>query len=134
MSIHAFSSEIGYAGDLVITLGMVLFAFTTILTWSFYGKQCLSYFVGKVSKDARFHRFSIVVYYSIFLVGIIVGTGVVDLPNAATYLEAIWLFADINNALMALPNLIGLLLLNRIVVRMVKIILSREWVKPVGGT
>ena len=120
LSIHAFNSEIGYAGDLVITLGMVLFAFTTILTWSFYGKQCLSYFVEKVSKDVRLYRSSLVVYYSVFLVGIVVGAGVVDLPNADAYLEAIWLFADINNALMALPNLIGLLLLNRIVVGMVK--------------
>ncbi|MEA3324578.1 MAG: sodium:alanine symporter family protein [Euryarchaeota archaeon] len=111
LSIHAFSSEIGYAGDLVITPGMVLFAFTTILTWSFYGKQCLAYFVEKVSKDVRFYRFSIVTYYSVFLVGIVVGAGVVDLPNADAYLEAIWLFADINNALMALPNLIGLILL-----------------------
>jgi AGCS family alanine or glycine:cation symporter len=99
---------------------MVLFAFTTILTWSFYGKQCLSYFVEKVSEDVRFYRSSLVVYYSVFLVGIVVGAGVVDLPNADTCLEAIWLFADINNALMALPNLIGLLLLNRIVVGMVK--------------
>jgi len=78
-------------------------------------QQCLSYFVEKVSKDVRFYRFSIVGYYSVFLVGIVVGTGVVDLLNADAYLEAIWLFADINNALMALPNLIGLLLLNRIV-------------------
>jgi AGCS family alanine or glycine:cation symporter len=120
LSIHAFNSEIGYAGDLVTTLGMVLFAFTTILTWSFYGKQCLSYFVKKVSENIRFYRFSLVVYYSVFLAGIVIGAGVVDLPNAATYLEAIWLFADINNALMAIPNLIGLLLLNKIVVGMVK--------------
>ncbi|MEA1864917.1 MAG: alanine:cation symporter family protein [Euryarchaeota archaeon] len=48
------------------------------------------------------------------------GAGVVDLPNAYACLEAIWLFADINNALMAISNLIGLLLLNRIVVGMVK--------------
>jgi len=60
------------------------------------------------------------VYHSVFLVGIIVGAGVVDLPNADACREAIWLFADINNALMAIPNLIGLLLLNRIVVGMVK--------------
>ncbi len=70
--------------------------------------------------DVRFYRFSIVVYYSVFLAGIVVGAGVVDLPNADAGLEAIWLFADINNALMAIPNLIGLLLLNRIVVGMVK--------------
>ncbi len=76
--------------------------------------------VEKVSEDVRFYRSSIVVYYSVFLVGIVVGAGVVDLPNTDTYLDAIWLFADINSALMAIPNLIGLLLLNRIVVGMVK--------------
>jgi AGCS family alanine or glycine:cation symporter len=116
LSIHAFNSQIGYAGDLVITFGMVLFAFTTILTWSFYGKQCLSYFVKKVSEDVRFYRFFLRVYYSLFLVGIVTGASVVDLPKAAIHLVDIWLFSDITNALMAIPNLIGLLLLNKIVV------------------
>ncbi len=116
LSIHAFNSQIGYAGDLVITFGMVLFAFTTILTWSFYGKQCLSYFVKKVSEDAGIYRFFLRVYYSVFLVGIVIGAGVVDLPKAAIYLVDIWLFSDITNALMAIPNLVGLLLLSKIVV------------------
>jgi len=70
--------------------------------------------------DVRFYRSSIVAYYSVFPVGIVIGAGVVDLPNVDTCLEAIWLFVDINNALMALPNLIGLLLLNQVVVEMVK--------------
>ena len=64
---------------MIITLDLVLFAFTSILTWSFYGKQCLSYFVKKI-----------------------------------------WRFSDITNALMAIPNLIGLLLLNKIVVGLLK--------------
>jgi AGCS family alanine or glycine:cation symporter len=118
LSIHAFNSQIGYAGDLVITFGMVLFAFTTILTWSFYGKQCLSYFVKKVSEEPGFYRFFLRAYYSVFLVGIIIGAGVVDLPKAAIYLVDIWLFSDITNALMAIPNLIGLLLLNKIIVNL----------------
>ncbi len=130
LSIHAFNSEIGYAGDMIITLGMVLFAFTTILTWSFYGKQCLSYFVKKVSGDVGLYRFFLRVYYSVFLVGIIIGAGVVDLPKAATYLGDIWLFSDITNALMAIPNLIGLLLLNRIVVNLFKdYFKSHSWTK-----
>lgn len=120
LSIHAFNSQIGYAGDLVITLGMVLFAFTTILTWSFYGKQCLSYFVKKVSGDIGFYRSFQNVYYSVFLAGIVVGAGVVDLPAALTYLEDIWLFSDITNALMTVPNLIGLLLLSKIVKGLIK--------------
>jgi len=99
---------------------MVLFAFTTILTWSFYGKQCLSYFVKKVSEDVGFYRFFLRVYYSVFLVGIVIGASVVDLQKAATYLVDIWLFSDITNALMAIPNLIGLLLLSKVVVGLVK--------------
>jgi len=86
-----------------------------------------------VSEEVRFYRSSLVVYYSVFLVGIVVGAGVVDLPNTDTYLDAIWLFADINNTLMAIPNLIWLLLLNRIVGGWSRIILRREWIKPVGG-
>jgi AGCS family alanine or glycine:cation symporter len=118
LSIHAFNSQIGYAGDLVITFGMVLFAFTTILTWSFYGKQCLAYFVKKVSEDPGFYQFFLRVYYAVFIVGIVIGAGVVDLSGAATYLEDIWLFSDITNALMAIPNLIGLLLLSKVVVKL----------------
>jgi len=120
LSIYAFNSQIGYAGNLIITFGMVLFAFSTILTWSFYGKQCLSYFVEKVSGDLGFYRVFLRVYYSVFLVAIVIGTSVVDFPKAATYLVDIWLFSDITNALMAIPNLIGLLLLNKIVVGLLK--------------
>ncbi len=120
LSIHAFNSQMGYAGDVIITIGMAVFAFTTILTWSFYGKQCLSYFVDKVSDDVRFYKGFLRVYYSVFLVGIMVGAGVVDLPEGVGYLEDIWLFSDITNALMAIPNLIGLLLMHGVVVGLVK--------------
>ncbi|MBN1762778.1 MAG: sodium:alanine symporter family protein [Methanomicrobia archaeon] len=120
LSIHAFNSQIGYAGDLVITFGMVLFAFTTILTWSFYGKQCLAYFLKRVSEDPGFYQVFLKVYYAVFLVGLVIGAGVVDLPRAATYLVDIWLFSDITNALMAIPNLIGLVLLSKIVVNLFK--------------
>ncbi len=120
LSIHAFNSQMGYAGDVIITIGMAVFAFTTILTWSFYGKQCLSYFVEKVSGDVGFYKGFLWVYYSVFLVGIIVGAGVVDLPQGVGYLEDIWLFSDITNALMAIPNLIGLLLMHGVVVGLLK--------------
>ncbi len=79
-----------------------------------------------MSEEVRFYRSSLVVYYSVFLEGILVGAGVVDLPNADACLEAIWLFADINNTLMAIPNLIWLLLLNRIVGGWLSSILRRE--------
>ena len=54
------------------------------------------------------------------LVAIVIGTSVVDFPMAATYLVDIWLFSDITNALMPIPNLIGLFLLNKIVVGQLK--------------
>jgi AGCS family alanine or glycine:cation symporter len=120
LSIHAFNSRIGYAGDVIITIALVLFAFTTILTWSFYGKQCLSYFVKKISDDAGFYQSFLKIYYAVFLVGIVVGAGVVDFPRATTYLVNIWLFSNITNALMAIPNLIGLLLLHRVVMGLLK--------------
>jgi AGCS family alanine or glycine:cation symporter len=120
LSIHAFNSQIGYAGDVVITISLVLFAFTTILTWSFYGKQCISYFVKKISDDVGFYRAILRVYYAVFLVGIVVGAGVVDFPRATTYLVNIWLFSNITNALMAIPNLIGLLLLHKVVKGLLK--------------
>lgn len=120
LSIHAFNSQIGFAGDVIVTLGMVMFAFTTILTWSFYGKQCLSYFVEKVSKGIGLYRSFLKLYYSMFLMGIVVGAGVVDLPQAVQFLEGIWLFSDITNALMAIPNLVGLIFLNKIVMDLVR--------------
>lgn len=120
LSIHAFNSRIGYAGDVIITTGLVLFAFTTILTWSFYGKQCLSYFVKKISDDVEFYRSFLKVYYAVFLVGIVMGAGVVDFPLASTYLVNIWLFSNITNALMAIPNLIGLILLHNVVMGLLK--------------
>ncbi|MCL7413036.1 MAG: sodium:alanine symporter family protein [ANME-2 cluster archaeon] len=120
LSIHAFNSQIGFAGDVIVTLGMVMFAFTTILTWSFYGKQCISYFVEKVSKGIGLYRSFLRLYYSVFLVGIVVGAGVVDLPQAVQYLDRIWLFSDITNALMAIPNLVGLIFLNKIVLDLVR--------------
>jgi len=59
-------------------------------------------------------------YYSLFLIGIVIGAGVVDLSRSSTYLASIWLFSDITNALMALPNLIGILLLSNIVIGLLK--------------
>ncbi|MCK4731375.1 MAG: sodium:alanine symporter family protein [Methanophagales archaeon] len=54
------------------------------------------------------------------LVAIVIGTSVMDFPMAATDLMDIWLFSDITNALMPIPNLIGLILLNKIVVDLLK--------------
>ena len=98
MSSLAFSIGLFGYGGYVVTFGLVLFAFTTILGWSYYGERCASYLFGT----------GIIIYYRIFwIVAIFIG--------AIIKLEMVWTFADIFNGLMALPNLIALLLLSPIV-------------------
>ena len=83
---------------------LVLFAFTTILGWNYYGERCFEFLFG-----VRYIR----VYRLLFVLMIVLG-GFVGL-------EAVWILADIVNALMALPNLIALLVLSPIVISETKI-------------
>ncbi len=104
MSQAAFAAVLPY-GDVIISLVLVLFAFTTILGWSYYGERCSQYLLGvKVIMPFR------------LLWVVVIPLGVFG------SLEVVWLVADILNGLMALPNLIGLALLSGLVVR-----LSREY-------
>ena len=87
------------AGKIVLMVGLVLFAFTTILGWNYYGERCIVYLAGVKA---------ILPYRLIFIVLVAVG--------AFLKLEAIWVLADIVNGLMAIPNLIALLALSGVVV------------------
>jgi AGCS family alanine or glycine:cation symporter len=87
------------AGKIVLMVGLVLFAFTTILGWNYYGERCIVYLAGVKA---------ILPYRIIFIVLVAVG--------AFLKLEAIWVLADIVNGLMAIPNLIALLALSGVVV------------------
>ncbi len=98
MSALAFSTGLNGYGGYIVSFGLVLFAFTTIIAWSYYGERCASYLFG----------IKIIIYYRIVWI-IAIFTG------AVTKLEIVWAFADILNGLMALPNLIALLLLSPIV-------------------
>jgi AGCS family alanine or glycine:cation symporter len=90
-------------GEIIVTLGLVIFAFTTLLGWSFYGEKCAEYLFG---------------VNSIFLFRVI---WIIAIPLGATFqLELAWLVADTLNALMALPNLIALLLLSPVVFKLTK--------------
>lgn len=82
-------------GDLIVTLGLVVFAFTTILGWSYYGERAAEYLFG-----TRI----IMPFRLLWVVALVVG--------AIGNLGIIWLVADIMNALMALPNLIALIALS----------------------
>ena len=96
----AFTSLYGSVGGALLTVSLVLFAFTTILGWNYYGERAVLYLGG-----AR----AILPYRLIFIVLIACGTFL--------KLEAIWVLADIVNGLMAIPNLIALIALSGIVVR-----------------
>ncbi len=97
----AFSEGLpGEWGGIIVTLGVAFFAFSTLLGWAYYGER---------SMDRLFGRAAVTPYRLLFVVAIYVG--------AVQELELVWTFADILNGLMALPNLIGLLLMSGLIVR-----------------
>ncbi|MCG6896756.1 MAG: sodium:alanine symporter family protein [Thiocapsa sp.] len=98
LSSSAFHTGLPGIGGYVVTLGLALFAFTTILGWSVYGERCIEYLFG-VRAILPFRL-----------------TWVAVIPvGALVQLELVWLVADTLNALMAIPNLVALLLLSPVV-------------------
>jgi AGCS family alanine or glycine:cation symporter len=90
----------GDEGGMVVSLGVVFFAFSTLLGWAYYGERCM---------DRLFGRDAVTPYRLVFVAAIYLG--------AVANLETVWTFADIMNGLMALPNLVGLLLLSFMIAR-----------------
>lgn len=100
---HAAFAEIPYVGTIVLTVGLITFTFSTILGWSYYGEKAIEYMAGKKT---------IFVYRILWVVAVYAG--------AVINLELVWSVADCANALMAIPNLIALLLLSRVIVKETK--------------
>ena len=99
----AFESVMPGIGSYIVTLALALFAFTTILGWCVYGERAWMFLFGdKALKPFR------IVYTIIIPVG------------ALVQIDFVWLFADVMNGLMAIPNLIGLALLSPIVFKIVR--------------
>ncbi|MCX5770718.1 MAG: sodium:alanine symporter family protein [Candidatus Hydrogenedentes bacterium] len=86
-------------GPAVLAMGLVTFVFSTILGWSYYGERAAEYLFGKRS---------IFPYRLLWVIFVLV--------DSVSHLQAVWDFADIANALMAIPNLIALILLSGVVV------------------
>jgi alanine or glycine:cation symporter, AGCS family len=95
---YAFSTVLAETGSYIVTLGLVFFAFTTILGWNYYGERCIEFLFGVKG----------ILPYKIFYI-LIVASG------AFLTLDVIWVLADIVNGLMAIPNLIALLALRKVV-------------------
>ncbi|MDR2261507.1 MAG: sodium:alanine symporter family protein [Azoarcus sp.] len=103
LTAQSFSAAMGEFGSWLVTIGLVLFAFSTILGWCVYGERCVIYLFGH---KAAFP------YRVFFTLVIPVG--------ALAKLSLVWDLADLFNGLMALPNLIALLLLSPIVFKLAK--------------
>ncbi len=104
-------------GEYIVTLGLALFAFTTILGWSFYGERAAQFLFGEGA-------------VKVFRVAWVL---VVPLGAVAS-LDFVWLLADTMNALMALPNLTALLLLSPVVFRLTKEAMNKKKAEPAGET
>ena len=102
MTLAAFTDALPF-GDLVLSLCVVLFAFTTMLGWSYYGERCAEFLLGpKVITPFRV----------LWVIGIFVGTQM--------SLDLVWKMTDALNGLMAIPNLIALILLSPIVFKLTR--------------
>lgn len=103
LSALAFNTALPGWGGYIVAFGLSIFAFTTILGWSYYGERCAEFLFGvKI----------ILPYRIVWLLAIPLG--------AMGKLSIIWLFADILNGLMAVPNLIALIVLSPVVFRLSK--------------
>lgn len=108
LTIHAFSTGLpGNWGGYIVSVGLALFAFSTLLGWSYYGERNVEYLFG-----TRL----ILPYRLAFIAAIFLGSFVLRLPDVRGF-EFVWDFADLMNGLMAFPNLVGLLLLSGVVAR-----------------
>ena len=94
----SFAETLGYGGELLVAVATALFAYSTLLGWSYYGEKAVEYLAG--GRAIRAYR---VVFVSAVIVG------------AMMQLEFVWNFSDLMNGMMAIPNLIALLLLSKIV-------------------
>jgi AGCS family alanine or glycine:cation symporter len=95
---NAAFSVIPLIGPIVLTVGLLTFVFSTILGWSYYGEKAAEYLFGAKA---------ILPYRWLWVIGVMTGS-ILTLPM-------VWSFADITNGLMAIPNLISLLVLNKVI-------------------
>jgi alanine or glycine:cation symporter, AGCS family len=99
----------GGLGSTLVALAMVMFAFSTILGWGYYGERSIEYLLGERA---------ILPYRIVFVVATYVG--------AIRTIDFVWVFSDVMNGLMALPNLVGLLLLSGVAARETKQFFERN--------
>ncbi len=110
-------NQIPVVGPIVLTFGLITFAFSTILGWSYYGERGAEYLFGKVA---------IIPYKAVYVIVTFVG--------AVMSLATVWNIADALNALMAIPNLICILLLSGIIAKDTKFYLTGDNIEKIDDT
>lgn len=109
LTIDAFNSALPTYGGWIVSIGLLLFAFSTILGWEYYGERCAEYLFGpKVNMPYR------IIYIPFIVIGAVGG------------LDTIWAIADTLNGLMAIPNLVGVLLLSPVLFKLTKEFFAKE--------
>lgn len=109
---YAFSQQFGSFAEKFVSIAILLFAFTTVMGWSYYGTKAIEYLLGNKAT---------IVYKIFFVLFIVVG--------ATMSLDLAWEIADTLNALMAIPNLIGVLALSGIVIKITRNYVRRNITK-----
>ncbi len=112
LAIEAFSSTLPW-GEYIVTIGLVLFAWTTVVAWAYYGEKCFEYLLGEKA----------IIPYRILYTLLVI-------PGAAINLELAWHVADISNALMVIPNLIALIALTKVIKAETKSFIETINLKP----
>ena len=98
ITMQSFQLYLGSFGGIVVVISTALFAYSTILGWSYYGEKAFEYIFGE--RKVRLYRI-------IFIAFVMVG--------AMMKLSFVWDFSDLMNGMMAIPNLIALLLLSKVI-------------------
>lgn len=109
LSAEAFTKGMPGPGGWIVSFGLVVFAFSTMLAWSYYGERTAEYLFG-----TRI----VTPYRMLWVVAVFVG--------AVLQLDLVWMIADVMNALMAIPNLIALLLLSPVIFRLTRTYFNRQ--------
>jgi AGCS family alanine or glycine:cation symporter len=94
----SFAETLGEGGRILVAIATALFAYSTLIGWNYYGEKAVEYLIGPRS---------IRIYRIFFIAMVMVG--------AMTRLDTVWDFSDLMNGMMAIPNLIGLLLLSNVI-------------------
>lgn len=100
VTVAAFESAMPSIGGWIVTAGLIFFAYSTVLGWSYYGEKCFTYLFG----DRMTFLYRLLFVFAVFF-------------GAMQKISLVWDAADMMNGLMALPNLVGLLLLSSVIVK-----------------